>query len=236
MREYFCAYHSMLDATRKLSDAEVGRLFRGLLRYSMTEEQPHGFQGREEIVFDIYSQQIDREIAKYNEACKRNQRNAATRYEPQPVAASRSQSTQNKDKDKGEDKDKDKGNHHDDARASLHTVEAYASSNLQYLSPGNMEELGKFKEDLPDDVIRFAIDEACGNGAPRWAYVSAILRGYLRDGVKTVGDAKAAKERHSGKTAPDRGQRGNQALEYEQRDNSGYEDFVFFDPTKEAKE
>lgn len=61
MREYFCAYHSMLDATRKLSDAEVGRLFRGLLHYSMTEEQPDNLQGREEIVFDVYAIQIDRD-------------------------------------------------------------------------------------------------------------------------------------------------------------------------------
>lgn len=230
----------MLDATRKLSDAEVGRLFRGLLRYSMTEEQPQGLQGREEIVFDIYSQQIDREIAKYNEVCKRNQRNVTSRYQSLPIVTSCNESlpptaktydlSQDKDKDKG--KGKDKGDHHDDACAKLHTVEAYASGNLQYLSPGNMEELGKFKEDLPDDVIRFAIDEACGNGAPRWSYVAAILRGYIRDGVKTVGDAKAAKERHSGRTAIERGQRGNKALDYTQRDNSGYDDFQYFDPTK----
>lgn len=222
MREYFCAYHSMLDATRKLSDAEVGRLFRGLLRYSMTEEQPQGLQGREEIVFDIYSQQIDREIAKYNEACKRNQRNAATRYESQPVAASRSQSTQNKDKGEDKDKDKDKGDHHDDARARLHTIEAYASGNLQYLSPGNMEELGLFKADLPDDVIRFAIDEACANGAPRWSYVAAILRGYVQNGVRTVGDAKEAKEKHKGRA--DRSPQSNPALNYAQREYKA-EDF-----------
>ena len=112
MREYFCAYHSMLDATRKLSDAEVGRLFRGLLQYSMTKEQPDNLQGREEIVFDIYSQQIDREIEKYEQTCKRNQKNVTSRYDSLPVVTSHNESYQNKgkekDKEKGNDKDKGK--------------------------------------------------------------------------------------------------------------------------------
>ena len=110
----------------------------------------------------------------------------------------------------------------DDARARLHTVEAYASGNLQYLSPGNMEELGVFKSDLPDDVIRFAIDEACANGAPRWSYVAAILRGYVQNGVRTVGDAKEAKEKHKGRA--DRSPQSNPALNYAQREYKA-EDF-----------
>ena len=109
-----------------------------------------------------------------------------------------------------------------DARARLNTVEAYASGNLQYLSPGNMEELVLFKEDLPDDVIRFAIDEACANGAPRWSYVAAILRGYVQNGVRTVGDAKEAKEKHKGRA--DRSPQSNPALNYAQREYKA-EDF-----------
>lgn len=161
---------------------------------------------------------------------------AATRGNPPQLAATRGENPLARAESESNPNPNPNPNPDQDARARLHTVEAYASSNLQYLSPGNMEELGLFKEDLPDDVIRFAIDEACGNGAPRWSYVAAILRGYVQNGVRTVGDAKAAKERHSGKTAIERGQRGNKALDYQQRDNSTYEDFEFYDPTKEAKE
>lgn len=139
MREYFCAYHSMLDATRKLSDAEVGRLFRGLLHYSATGEQPDNLQGREEIVFDIFSQQIDREIEKYQAACERNKRNGASRTESQPVAPSRTESHrvgvencdshQNKEKEKEKDKNKDKGGSIKRTRFAAPTVDevkAYA--------------------------------------------------------------------------------------------------------------
>ena len=87
--------------------------------------------------------------------------------------------------------------------AVVDTVQAYASSNLQHMSPGNIQDMMGFMEDLPEDLIRFAIDEACSNGAPRWAYVSSILSSFLRDGIKTVGDAKAAKAKRQAKNQPD---------------------------------
>ena len=83
----------------------------------------------------------------------------------------------------------------------LNTVEAYASNNLRNLSSGNMEMLGSFMDDLPDDVIRYGIDVACGNGKPYWNYVAAILQAWVEAGVKTVGDAKAEREKKP-KAAP----------------------------------
>lgn len=77
----------------------------------------------------------------------------------------------------------------------FNTLEAYASANLQYLTADSMEELVSFRDQLPDDVIRFAINEACDNGAPRYSYVRAILNRYVDEGVRSVGDAKAAKAR-----------------------------------------
>jgi DnaD/phage-associated family protein len=91
----------------------------------------------------------------------------------------------------------------DDDRPSFDTVEAYAANNLAYLSPGNMEELADFKTDLPDELIRNAIDKACANGARKWGYVKAILNGYLDAGYKTIGDVKAAEQqRDNAKTVP----------------------------------
>ena len=108
-------------------------------------------------------------------------------------------------------------NHHDDARARLDTVEAYATSNLQAMSAGNMQEFTSYKEDMSEDLIRFAIDEACAAGAPRWSYVRSILQTYERDGIKTVGDAKAAKEKRKGKPKDWH----NPALDYQQRGSDG---------------
>lgn len=68
---------------------------------------------------------------------------------------------------------------------------AYASSNLQYLSPNNVNELISFRDALPDDIITYAIDEACAAGIRRYAYVRSILNRYAEAGYKSIGDVKA---------------------------------------------
>lgn len=84
---------------------------------------------------------------------------------------------------------------HDDIRPDFNTVEVYATNNLSHMSPRHMDELADFKGDLPDELIRFAIDEACGNGSRHWNYVKAILNSYVEHGFKTIGDVKAHEER-----------------------------------------
>lgn len=74
---------------------------------------------------------------------------------------------------------------------------AYASNNLQYLSPTNMEELLSYRDTLPDDMIQFAIDQACANGARRYSYVHQILNNYIEKEFKSVGDVKAYMDRRA---------------------------------------
>ena len=76
-------------------------------------------------------------------------------------------------------------------RPDFGTIEAYASSNLRNLSPGQMQELVSFKDDFPDEVLFMAIDQACGCNAPSWNYVRKVLNNWLDKGVKTAADAKA---------------------------------------------
>lgn len=57
--DYFLCYHSYLKKCEKLTDEEVGRLFRSLLTYSATGETPE-LTGREVIAFDFIADDIDR--------------------------------------------------------------------------------------------------------------------------------------------------------------------------------
>ena len=72
---------------------------------------------------------------------------------------------------------------------------AYAANNLQYLSPTNVEELASFRDSLSDDIIRYAIDEACGGGNRTYNYARGILRRIVSAGYKTIGEVKAAEEK-----------------------------------------
>lgn len=64
-REYFCAYHSYLEAMEQLNDTEKGRLFTACLVYSKTGEVPQ-LPGNERFVFPSMKSQIDRDIESYN--------------------------------------------------------------------------------------------------------------------------------------------------------------------------
>lgn len=83
------------------------------------------------------------------------------------------------------------GDDYDVGRPDPNSIEIYATSNLQYLSPYNMKELISFRDSLPDDLIRYAIDQACANGVRTYAYTKSILNNYVSSGFKCIGDVQA---------------------------------------------
>ena len=103
-----------------------------------------------------------------------------------------------------------------DQRPDFNTIEAYASGNLRYLSPGNMEELASFAENFPADMLRYAVDLAVGAGKPAWNYVRGILRSWQSKGFKTIGDARN-EERPAQTARSPYSAKPNPALQYEQR-------------------
>ena len=76
-------------------------------------------------------------------------------------------------------------------RPNFNTLEVYATNNLRGMTPYNVEQLATFRDDLPEDVIRHAIDEACGSGHPYYNYARAILNRYVDEGFKTLGEVLA---------------------------------------------
>ena len=112
MREYFPCYNSYLQKIAKLSDQEVGRLFRALLMYSTTGEAQE-LAGREAVAYDFIADDIDRANKAYSDKCAVNKRNrtSTTVNDRQRPSTTVDETPQNKDKDKDKDKDEyeDKG-------------------------------------------------------------------------------------------------------------------------------
>ena len=120
-----------------------------------------------------------------------------------------------------------------DERPDFGTLEVYAANNLRTLSPSNLEELISFRDVLPDDLIRHAIDEACASGVPTYSYARSILRRYVDSGFRTVGEAKASDAARPRRGSPPRSGQppDNPALHYEQREykDSDFGDGFFID-------
>lgn len=186
MREYFCAYHSMKGAMRKLSDAECGRLFRALLTYSSGEE-PDNLQGREELLFDVFAQQIDRDTEKYKAMCETNKSNASGRKRSQAVASDGSQ-------EKEEEKEKDdippthrKGDPDDDEiyRISETMNAAFDAAEGIGLKGGKaVENANRLAADYSAHWLLEAINRTAL--APKdawcWRYIEGILRSWKKAG------------------------------------------------------
>ena len=81
-------------------------------------------------------------------------------------------------------------------RLNTDTVQAYAANQLTVMSPRAMEELNGFVDDLSEDIVRHAIDNALDQGVRKWAYVKSILNDYVAGVVRNVADAAACDERH----------------------------------------
>ena len=137
--EYFCCYHSYAKKCEKLTDQELGRLFRALMTYSETGERQE-LAGRESIAFDFIADDIDRAKIAYEEKCRRNRENGTKangtdRHRTVPIAP------QNKDKDKNKDKDEDNSPDGEITRAKRFTpptlaeVQSYVAERHSAVDP-----------------------------------------------------------------------------------------------------
>ena len=91
------------------------------------------------------------------------------------------------------------------------TAQKYAMDNLRVMTPGHMQEFNEFMDEhgISEDVMKYAIDVACGNGAAVWNYVAQVLYGWLDAGVKTVGEAKAEQAKRKKKRDVPKQSRGS---------------------------
>lgn len=81
------------------------------------------------------------------------------------------------------------------------TIESYADTCLDSMTPDNLRELYSFVCDLGEDLVRHAINEACAQGVPRYGYVKKILNRYIKDGIKTVAAAQESSALREAQTA-----------------------------------
>ena len=105
--EYFPFYHSYGKKTEKLSDQELGRLVRALVKFSETGEMQE-LAGRESIAFDFISVDIQNARDAYESKCKTNRANGANAAERNRTVPDGSERPLNKNKTKTKTKEETK--------------------------------------------------------------------------------------------------------------------------------
>lgn len=105
----FICHDDYFAKTSKLSDEEVGRLFRALMIYHATGEA-NDLQGRESIAFDFIREDIDRTEEAYRAKCEKNRNNrlsAIDNNRQQPLTNVDERSQKEKEKEKRKIKDQE---------------------------------------------------------------------------------------------------------------------------------
>lgn len=116
--EYFCCYHSYIEAMEPLNDAEKGRLFMACLTYSKLGEVPQ-LSGNERFVFPAIKAQIDRDNAKYEARCRQQSENARKRWDATVSDGMPSDANDANEKEKEKAKTKTKTNAKTNAKESI---------------------------------------------------------------------------------------------------------------------
>ena len=200
---YVKVYQDWTEATRKLKEAEKGRLIDAMVVYACTgEDVSDRLSGNEQYVFPMFQAQIDRDrqaLANYSQKQSENgSKGGRPRKNPKnpplsdgnpknPPLFGETQKSYNKDNNNNytpptppQGETPDGGGH-----------SRYIDEHIRGMTPGNWEELRSYLEDgLTMELICHAVDEAAAQQKRTWAYVRGILTRYLTEGITTVEQAK----------------------------------------------
>lgn len=159
--EYFCCYHSYLEAMEPLTDAEKGRLFTAMLVYSKTGEVPQ-LSGNERFIFPMMRGQIDRDNQRYDAKRKKQAENARMRWHDKaeseshgmPPDANACQTMPPDAKHANDAKEKEKAKTKAMAKEKTRDISPHTPRH-RYGEYANVlltdEELGKLKAEFPND-------------------------------------------------------------------------------------
>ena len=189
MREYFHAYHSILESIEPLDDAERGRLFTALLSYSATGETPL-LTGNERFLFPALRGQIDRDRARYEERCAQNRRNGALGGRP-PLPKPYAPQTPPKTKEKEKEKEKEKAiSSTEEPVDGTQEARRFFAENFGPVSPYLGSRFAHYRAlGIEEPLLVAALEEAARTSASApWRYAEVILEECLARGCKTLAD------------------------------------------------
>lgn len=205
---YVKVYQDWTEATRKLKEAEKGRLIDAMVVYAATgEDVSDRLSGNEQYVFPMFQAQIDRDRQALADFSRKQSANGSKGGRPRknpknpplfeenpknPPLFLETQKSYNKDNNNNyTPPTPPQGETPDGGGASR-----YIDEHIRGMTPGNWEELRSYLDDgLTMELVKHAVDEAAAQGKRNWAYVRGILNRYLTEGVTTVEQSKGADQK-----------------------------------------
>lgn len=204
-KEYIKLWDSYESYFESYSAAEVGRLVLAMMKYKSQGVEPE-FSGSEKFIWPAIRRDIDldREFTEKKQASgksggKQNQSKSSTLKQTEAAKSKSEQEYRNTGTQEHRDKDipataaapAQSAIYSPDLAACIQRYEQNCGSVPRAVADAISTALLKF----PASLICQAIDEAATNNARRWSYISKILDRCEQQGIYTVDDYLAEKER-----------------------------------------
>ena len=239
----FICHDDYYDRIKRLTNEEVGNLFRQLMLYHAGRyDEMEDFIDNEGIAFDFIASDIDRMEEKYTATCETNRQNGSkggrpkkqtkaeeTEYNPtetqqnptKPKETEQNPTKPYKDKDKDKDKDKSLSSSFiADAEATgilldhNRVLDSAEDAGFQMSNTVRASLIQMYAEHGLEKVLS-GIRECVTHGAPNLAYLGAVLKG-------------TGKKKPQMKVLP--------VQQYDQRDYSGVQEEILNERAKEVEE
>lgn len=233
----FICHDNYYDRIKRLTNEEVGSLFRNLMLYHAGRyDEMQDFIDSEGIAFDFIADDIDRMEEKYNTTCETNRQNGSKGGRPKKQTVSEkteqnptkpTETEQNptkpyKDKEKDKYKEKNKESSafiaDDDASDIQHehdrVLTAAEDAGFKMSNTVRARLIALYADNGLKKMLA-AINECATHGAPTIAYLEAVLKG-------------SGKKKPQMKVLP--------AQQYEQRDYSGVQAELMAEQDREMEE
>lgn len=213
---YLKIWHNNWVIFERLDMEQRGRVLTAMMAKAVDAEIPV-MSEVEEFAFYVLAAKMDEDTAHFKEVCNKNAYNAtANKGESEPPPTSGSQSepeqasvserlpppTSGSQADQSKDhrpqvkdhRPRDNAADADSARARDPELERAIGYYQRLVNPafGRMEaeEITQYTALYGADLLIYAVDKALAANKRTWTYIRAILKGWERQGVKTLADAQ----------------------------------------------
>lgn len=192
----FLIYLDYEEQFNLLTDEQIGRLMRAIIKYEKTREISQ-LNGIVKMAFSFIKTQLDRDREKYEARCEKNRENAKKGGRPRKnqkdnLKANGFNENQMDAKKPDDDKEDEEDNEEDidndlllkkekEEKLQQRFIECLNSFNINAIS-----ECIKYLDELPFEVIDYVLSKTSGIKCPNWNYANTILQDYVKRKIDSV--------------------------------------------------
>lgn len=203
MKDSFILYTEQKEVVDKLTDEQAGKLFKAIYEYAETEQMPQ-LDSLLDIVIIPFKQSMDRNTEKWEEIKKKRSEagriGAEIKKQKQAKEANAKfvkQSTANQAVNVNVPVNVNDNvtttvvnNASDSCVDGLQKIIDFYQENIGLITPYGVELFTTYANEMPCEVIVFAMQKAVEANKKTIQYIKAILNNWQKAGIKTLADAK----------------------------------------------